>query len=187
VALAREFVEDHAGDRHILSVTRKAERDRGGGLRLSADIEHQHHGPSGRRRDIGGRAVAPGAGRGNAVEQSHDALGQHEISVVGDPQQRLDPAARLRPGIEIERCPAGGDGVKRRVDIIRSAFIGLHDPAAPSERGEQRQGQRRLAAAAGGRGDDQAGRISQGVSLCHGRSPRRVGIDGHSRDCRAHW
>src|SRR6202042_3100363 len=75
MTIARDLVEDDAGDADVVAIARKTERDSGGRLRLSRDIDPQPHRPSGRSRDIGGRAVAPGPTQGNAVEQPHHALG----------------------------------------------------------------------------------------------------------------
>jgi len=97
VALACDLIEDHARDRDVVAIAGKAERDRCGGLRLTGDIEHQHHRPAGRRRDIGSRAEAPGASRCHAVEQSHHAFGQRHIGVRCSLQQRVEAFATLRP------------------------------------------------------------------------------------------
>ncbi len=81
--VARDLVEDHAGNIDVLAIARKAERDGGGRLRLARDIDYQHDGPPGRGGDIGGRAVAPGPSQGDAVEQSHHAFGEREIGIIG--------------------------------------------------------------------------------------------------------
>ena len=83
MAVARDLVEDHARDFDIVAIARKAECYGGGGLRLTGNVDHQHHRPSGRGGDIGGRAIAPGAGQGDAVEQAHHALGKREVGIIG--------------------------------------------------------------------------------------------------------
>ena len=97
MTIAGDLVEDDAGELDAIAIARKAERDRGCGLRLAGNIDHQHHGPAGRRRDVGGRAVAPGPWRSHAVEQPHHAFGQRKIGVIGSAEQRIEPASRLRP------------------------------------------------------------------------------------------
>ena len=50
---------------------------------------------------------------------------------------RSPACRRHRPGVEVEARPAGGDGMERRIDIVRPALEGLHRHAAARERPQQ--------------------------------------------------
>ena len=174
VALARDLVEDHAGDRRRRrdSAQSRARRRR----RIALGRRHRAPAPpasrSPRRYRRSSRCPRRRAWATPSNRPITPSASARSASSAAS-QQRVEPVARLRPGIQVERCPAGGDGMECRIDIIRSAFIGLHDPAAAAQRGEQRQRQRRLAAAARGRGDDQS-------RWCYSR-PRPVSAEGRNR------
>ncbi len=62
-----------------------------------------------------------------AVEQAHHAFDDENLGAVrGLRRQGIEQRARHRPAIEIDARRAGGGGMKRRVDVIRSGFRRAH-------------------------------------------------------------
>ena len=64
MALARDLVEHHAGDRDARVVAGAAERDGGGRLRMAGDVEHENHRPAEQGGDVGAGARAAGLAGG---------------------------------------------------------------------------------------------------------------------------
>src|SRR6516165_4071038 len=156
--LARRAIENNTGDFHGRIVRGKTARYGGRRLRLSCDIEYQHHGQIEMCGEIGGRAASAGACR-RAVEQAHDAFDHENVCAVrGAGGQRIEQRLRHGPGIEIDDRVSASRGVKRRIDIVRTRFRRADFQATPLERCHKRERYRGFAGAGLRRGDDQATR-----------------------------
>ena len=133
MALARHPVQHHARDQYGGVVERKAFRDRGSGLRLAGNVEHEQHRQPVEAGKIGGSARASGLGR-DAVEQAHRALDDDEVGAVrAAAGEGGEQVGMHRPGIEIDAGPAGRRGMEAGVDIVRSRLGAAHHDAAPRE------------------------------------------------------
>ncbi len=178
MALARDLVEDHAGDRRR---RRDSAQSRARPRRPIAPAP-RHRAPappasrSPRRYRRSSHCPRRRAWRRRRTVPSRPRRAQSSASAAAS-SSASNRSRAMRPGIQVERRPAGGDGMEGRIDIVRSAFIGLHHPATAAQRGEQRQRQRGLAAAAGGRGDDQ--------SACVWRTRRARPVSAEGRNLRS--
>ena len=105
------------------------------------------------RRELGGRA---GLAVGRAVEQPHDAFARHEVGAARAGDQPGERRRPHRPGVEVDAGRAAGQRVKASGRYSR-ARPWRRRPASPRRRkcAQERQGHQGLAAARGGRGDDQ--------------------------------
>ena len=148
--VARDLVEDHAGDRRR---RRDSAQNRARPRRPIA--------PARRHRAPARRAIrSPPRYRRSSRCPRRRARRRRRTAPSRPPpardRRRRRPAAAHRTGrapcaqeSRLNEARPAAIAVERRIDIIRSAFVGLHDPAAAAQRGEQRQRQRGLAAAAG--------------------------------------
>ena len=154
--LAADAIDDHARNFEPRVVRDATLDDRRGGLRLTADVDHQQDRYAKRRRHVSRGAGAP-ACRRNAVEKTHRGFAQSERArscrLHGERRQK---AGRHGPGIEIDAFPSRGCGMEGRVDVIGTGFEADHVQAAPLERAQEPERRRRLAAARARRGDHQA-------------------------------
>ena len=155
---AGDAVQDHARKRQVRTVAGKPQRHGGGGLRLTAHVDHQHHRPAHAGRHFGAGPGAAGPGQGHAVIQPHRPFGDADVRPGGLGRNRVQQAIAHRPGIKIERRPPGGRAVKGGVDVIRPAFERLHGQTIVAKRPQQPQHDRGLAGARGRGRDHQAGR-----------------------------
>ncbi len=150
MTVARDLVEDHAGDRRRPRDSAQSRARPRRRIALAADTSITS--TTGHPVAAAISAVEPlpqAPGQGDAVEQAHHALGQREIRVIGGLQQRVETVARhCAQESRLNDGRPAAIAMERRIDIVGSAFVGLHDPAAAAQRGEQRQRQRGLAAAA---------------------------------------
>ena len=158
VPVTTHFVEDDASHHHVRPQPRAAQRHRRRRLRLARNVQHQHHWPAGRRRDVGRCAGAPGANCRDAVEQAHHAFADTQVRPRQmRRQQSVHGRTPHRPAVKIDACPPRRRRMERRVNVIRPAFERLHLQPARPQRRQQPQRHRRLAAARTRRGNDEAG------------------------------
>ena len=144
---------------HAFAKIAQAGRDRRRGLCLAGGIEHQQHRPAHHLRKIRRWRRC----RTCPASRRH-RTGPSSPRPAPDRRRRRVPSswsmvvARHRPAIEIDRGAPGRRGVKGGIDVIRAALEALHGKPAIAEGARQRQGQRGLAGAGGGCGDDEAAR-----------------------------
>ncbi len=132
---ARDAVENHARDIDVISISGASECDGGSRFRLAGDIEHQHHRPPQQRRQIGGRAGPRLSSSRGAVEQSHHAFRNGNLRIHRcRRRKRCDQARTHRPAVQIIARVTDRDLVEGRINIVRSAFEGLHSEAATAKR-----------------------------------------------------
>jgi len=167
---AANLVERRSQHRHAGVEGRQAVQNSSGGLRLTGDVMRQEHRPAEKRGDVGAGAGSCRAAR-RAVEQTHGALGDDDVGV----RRRLcrefdDQISAHRPGVEVEGRSARRGGVKRRIDVVRSAFDRCNPQAAPSQGAHQSQRQRCFSRAGARRADQYRGR----------RHPRPRGLNRRS-------
>ena len=154
MALARDLVEDDAGNPDARIVELAAERDGARRLRLSGDVDDEHDRPAEQRGDIGaGAGMAFPAG--NPVEQPHRAFGDDDVRSLG---RCAGDAGKQRVGhgvaVEIGAGCAGRSRMEGRVDIVRPAFQTAHGKPAADQRPLQAERDRGLAGAGARRGDE---------------------------------
>ena len=87
MALARDLVQHHAGDRDARIVPGAAERDGGGRLRVARHVEHENHRPAEQGGDVGAGSRAADL-LADAVEEAHGAFGDDEIGLARQPRRR---------------------------------------------------------------------------------------------------
>lgn len=155
VARGGKVVEQHRGDVCVGPVACKASDLCGNGGRHPPAGDDEQDGRTGRAGDGVGRRV--GRNR-NPVVIAHRALDEGDIRVFSALRKQ---AARRIP-VGKKEVEVGGIGradalpVEHRVDVVGPALEGGRPSAASGQRAQQRAGDRRFAAAARGRGDQQA-------------------------------
>ena len=127
VPVAPDPVEDDAGDVHVAPIARETMHDGCGGGGHRTRVDHQHHRPSGGRRNVRGGALVGG----RAVEEPHDPLDEDELRTL---RRRRDRGRKRRlphrPRVEIQASPPARRRVERRVDVVRP-HLERPDPHAP--------------------------------------------------------
>lgn len=156
MARAGDAIEHNAGKLQSGAIIAEARGDSRRRLRLSGRVDHQHHGPAQHLCDIGGGAGAGNAAGGDAVEQAHRALGEHDIGIHAAADEMGDCPAVHRPAVDVDGGAARGCGVEGGIDVIRTALEALHVQSAMTPGACERQRQRGLADAGGRCGDDEA-------------------------------
>ncbi len=125
---------------------------------MARDVEDEHHGPAEQGGEVRARAGAPGLAA-HTVEQAHRALGDDDVGA----RHRLG-SDRRQGGVghgetvEIDAGRAGGGGVERGIDVVRSVLHAAHGQAAAAQRSLQAEGDRGLSRAGTRCGDEQAWR-----------------------------
>jgi hypothetical protein len=135
--VARDLVEDHAGDLDARIEARAAERHGGGRLRGSGHVDDEDHRPAEPRRNVGAGAGAAGLAL-DPVEQPHRAFRDDEINIRGR-SRSIGREQRLvhREAVEVEARRPGRGAVKSRIDVVRAAFRAPDPQPAPGERALQ--------------------------------------------------
>ena len=116
-------------------------RDHGGGrLGLAGRIHDEENRQAIAGGKVGGGA-APASRSGQAVEQAHRTLDQHEVGIgrqIGE--DRVEERRTHRPGVEVDAVGAGRRGMEGRVDVVRPGLGRADpDPAAAEARGAGRR------------------------------------------------
>ena len=174
VPAGRDAVEHHATEPQQLVVRPEAVHQRGHRLAHRAGVDDQHdRGPQQARELRGGLAVgAPG----QSVVQAHGAFHHGQVGAPRPvPEKRPDPGGAHQPRVEVARPPAGGEPEVRGVDVVGAGLEPGHRQPARGVRGQQSDGDSRLAVAGGGRTDHHpwCGAHSVSGSLARGRRRRR--------------
>ncbi len=134
MTVACHLIENHTRDGDARIVSRTAERDGGGGLRLSRHVQHQQHRPAEARRHIGAGPCSSRFGS-DAVEQSHRPFRNDEVGAgCCALSQRMEQAIVHGEAVEVQAHFARGRRMEGGVDIIGSAF-GSADPQAAAAQG----------------------------------------------------
>ena len=144
VPVTADPVEDHGREAERGIEPLEAEDDRPRAPRQRPGVHHEHHRRAQPFRDLRGRAVL--ALSVEAVEAAHHALHQRQIGAGRLAGDRLaDVVARAHPAVEVVRGPAAHDRVEARIDEVGADFERLRHQAAPTERLEEAERDRRLA------------------------------------------
>jgi hypothetical protein len=118
VRVAADAVQDHPGEAHPGLQLLAAEHHRRGGRAHAEDIQHQQDGCLERAGDRGGARVLRAA---DAVEQAHHAFDHRQVAVARAPTQHAQQGRfGQEPRVQVAGGSAGGDGVERRIDVVRA-------------------------------------------------------------------
>ena len=169
VTRAGNPVQDDTRKGQVRIVILEPQRGGRSRLRLTAHIDNQHNGPAHSLGRLGRRAKARLPARGNTVIKPHGTFADANFCACGLGRDRIQQTAVHRPGIKVEAGAFRGRQVKRRVDVIRPAFVGLHGQPVLCQRPQQAQHHGGLAGARRGRRDHQARRVQVGHGLSHRR------------------
>ena len=138
--------------------------DRGRGAGRVADVDREHDRGAGERGHVRRRAETVAAE--SPVEEPHDALDDGDVGGAVGPrgvqQQRLDECLAAEHRVEVAPGAAGREGVVARVDEVGPDLEAADGVPGGAQGSHEPGGDRRLAVARAGRGDDDAGQARPG-------------------------
>ncbi len=151
VPRAADAVEREPAEAQARPVVAKTPHQRRHGLRLLGAVHHEED----RQAEHVGKVRRRARAVRRPVEEAHHAL--HHQRLASRLGEIADQGGAHGIGVEIDRRASGGGGVEGRVDIVRPR-LGRRDRQPPPPRpAQEREGDKRLAAARLGRSDEKTG------------------------------
>mmetsp|Transcript_29010 Transcript_29010/g.55700 ORF Transcript_29010/g.55700 Transcript_29010/m.55700 type:complete len:303 (+) Transcript_29010:1802-2710(+) len=176
-------VQDHTGKGQVGIVHFEPQRCGRRRLRLTADIDDQHHGPAHLQCRLCTRTEPCLPACRDPVEKPHGPFADADICPICFGRDPTQKCGVHRPAVKVERRPSGCCEVKGRVDIVGPAFEGLHREPLVAQSPQKSKHNSGFASARRRGRDQQTGGIShrRGSSLPRDFQPSWGGICDHNQ------